>query len=65
MGTLFALVLTVGMTNGDYQDVILDIYESQQQCEAAATDQRINGECFPVEGVIKADEIPAGFNAKL
>lgn len=32
METLFALVLTVAMTNGDYQDVILGVYDSQQEC---------------------------------
>ncbi len=59
MGTLFALVLTVGMTNGDFQDVILGVYETQQQCEAAAVEQRVAGECFPVERIVRADEIPA------
>lgn len=39
METLFALVLTVAMTNGDYQDVILGVYDSQQQCEAAASEK--------------------------
>ena len=36
METLFALVLTVAMTNVDYQDVILGIYDSQQECGQAA-----------------------------
>lgn len=59
MGTLFALVLTVGITNGDFQDVILGIYETQQQCENAAVEQHVAGECFPVERIVRADEIPA------
>ncbi len=49
MNTLFALVLTVGMTNGDFQDVVLGVYESQQQCEAAAVEQQVAGECFEIE----------------
>ncbi len=28
--SLFALVLTVAMTNGDFQDVILGVYDNQQ-----------------------------------
>lgn len=32
MGELFALVLTVAMTNGDFQDVILGVYDNQQEC---------------------------------
>lgn len=59
MNTLFALVLTVGMTNGDFQDVVLGVYESQQQCESAAVEQHVAGECFPVEGIVRADEVPA------
>lgn len=30
MNSLFALVLTVAMTNGDFQDVILGVYDNQQ-----------------------------------
>lgn len=64
METLFALVLTVAMTNGDYQDVILGVYDSQQQCEAAASEQMGVTNCYPVEGIIHADETPAGYDAK-
>lgn len=59
MNTLFALVLTIGMTNGDFQDVVLGVYDNQQQCEAAAVEQQVNGECYPVEGIVRADEQPA------
>ncbi|MGU3413735.1 DUF1482 family protein [Enterobacteriaceae bacterium C34A] len=59
MGTLFALVLTVGMTNGEFQDVILGVYESQQQCESAATEQHVSGDCYPVEGIARNGEMPA------
>ena len=59
MNTLFALVLTVGMTNGDFQDVVLGVYDSQAQCEQAAIEQNVNGECYPVDGIVRSDEQPA------
>lgn len=60
MNTLFALVLTVGLTNGDFQDVVVGVYDNLQQCEAAAVEQQVVGECFPVERIVRADEQPAG-----
>lgn len=59
MSTLFALVLTIGMTNGDYQDVVLGVYDDQQQCQLAMQEQQINGECFPVERIVRGGEQPA------
>jgi len=59
MNTLFALVLTIGMTNGDFQDIVIGVYDSQMQCEQAALEQRVNGECFPVDAIIRGDELPA------
>ncbi|MEY7699847.1 DUF1482 family protein [Escherichia coli] len=59
METLFALVLTVAMTNGDYQDVILGVYDSQQECSLAATEQKVSTECWPVESIIRNGEFPA------
>lgn len=59
MNTLFALVLTVGMTNGDFQDVVLGVYEDQRQCEAAAVEQHVAGECFEVERIVHNGEQPA------
>ena len=59
MNTLFALVLTVGMTNGDFQDVVLGVYEDQRQCEAAADEQQVAGNCYPVDRIVRADEVPA------
>lgn len=59
METLFALVLTVAMTNGDYQDVILGVYDSQQECSPAATEQKVSAECWPVESIIRNGEFPA------
>ncbi|HBC6873887.1 TPA: DUF1482 family protein [Citrobacter koseri] len=57
--SLFALVLTVAMTNGDFQDVNLGVYDNQQECQAAAVEQKVNGECRPVEGIIRNGEPPA------
>ncbi|RAY66781.1 DUF1482 domain-containing protein [Enterobacter hormaechei] len=59
METLFALVLTAAMSNGDYQDVILGVYESQQECSQAATEQRVSAECWPVESILRNGELPA------
>lgn len=59
MSTLFALVLTIGMTNGDFQDVVLGVYDDQQQCQQAAVEQQVNGECFPVERIVRGGEQPA------
>ena len=59
MGTLFALVLTIAMTNGDYQDVVLGIYDSQQECQDMASEQKVSGECWPVEAIIRNEEQPA------
>lgn len=58
MGALYALVLTITMTNGDYQDAVVGIFDNQQQCEIAAVEQHVSGECYPVDAVIPADEIP-------
>lgn len=64
MGVLFALVLTIGMTNGDFQDVVLGVYDSQQQCEQAAIDQQVSGHCYPVDKVVRSEEVPAESTAK-
>lgn len=65
MGSLFALVLTIGMTNGDYQDVVLGVYDNQQQCQLAAEEQQVNGDCFPVERIIRDGEQPAKQEGKM
>lgn len=59
MSTLFALVLTLGMTNGDFQDVVLGVYDNQAQCEQATIEQNVVGDCYPVDGLIRNDEQPA------
>jgi len=64
MGTLFALVLTIGMTNGEFQDVVLDVYDSQQQCEQASIEQKVSGDCYPVERIVRSEEVPAETTVK-
>ncbi|WP_423957673.1 DUF1482 family protein [Citrobacter freundii] len=64
MSTLFALVLTIGMTNGDFQDVVLGVYDDQQQCEQAAVEHQVSGSCYPVERIISSDELPAQADVK-
>lgn len=57
METFFALVLTIVMTDGEYQDVVIDVYDNQQQCQAAAVEQKINAECWPVKDIIHNDSL--------
>ncbi|BDH45721.1 hypothetical protein TUM12370_17650 [Salmonella enterica subsp. enterica serovar Choleraesuis] len=59
MGPLFALVMTVGMTNGDFQDVVLGVYDTEKQCQQAGYEQRVTADCYPVERIIPAGEVPA------
>ncbi|EPB1856411.1 DUF1482 family protein [Escherichia coli] len=64
METLFALVLTISMTNGEFQDVVLDVYDDKQQCEQAAIDQKVSGNCYPVERIVRNEEVPAETTVK-
>lgn len=61
MNTLFALVLTAYLNTGEPLDVITGMYNSMKECMAAA-EQKIPGNCYPVDKVIPQDnnEIPAG-----
>jgi hypothetical protein len=43
---------------------VVDVYESQQQCEQAAVEQHVTGNCYPVEKIVRADEVPADTTAK-
>ncbi|MGC7832790.1 DUF1482 family protein [Leclercia barmai] len=52
------------MTNGEFQDVVLDVYDSQQQCEQAAIDQKVSGNCYPVEQIVRSEEVPAETTVK-
>ena len=62
MNTAVALTLTVFLKTGEPVDVVTGIYGSMKECMAAAAEQKIPGNCYPVEKVIRMDnnEIPAG-----
>ena len=62
MNTAVALTLTVFLNTGEPVDVVTGIYGSMKECMAAAAEQKIPGNCDPVEKVIRMDnnEIPAG-----
>jgi hypothetical protein len=47
------------MTNGEFQDAVLGVYENESQCEAAAVEQQVAGNCYPVKQIIRSDEVPA------
>lgn len=62
MNTAIALTLTVFLNTGEPVDLVIDIYGSMKECTAAAAEQKIPGNCYPVDKVIHMDnnEIPAG-----
>ncbi|HAH3436516.1 TPA: DUF1482 domain-containing protein [Escherichia coli] len=62
MNTAFALVLTAFLNTGEPVDVVTGVYGSMKECMAAAAEQKIPGNCYPVDKVIRMDnnEVPAG-----
>lgn len=57
---MFALVLFVCYLDGGCEDIVVDIYNTEPQCEVAMRDQRMrNGGCYPVEGFIDGFWQPA------
>ncbi len=62
MNTTFALVLTVFLVSGEPVDMVTGVYSSMKEYMTAAAEQKIPGNCYPVEKVIHMDnnEIPAG-----
>ncbi|TGB63827.1 DUF1482 family protein [Escherichia sp. E4930] len=62
MNTAIALTLTVFLNTGEPVDVVTGIYGSMKECMAAAAEQKIPGNCYPVDKVIRMDnnEVPAG-----
>ncbi|BBQ89386.1 DUF1482 family protein [Raoultella ornithinolytica] len=63
MSSLFALVLSISMTVGGTQEVLLGVYDSEQACQSAAVEQDVKGECYPLKGLL--EEHPAGFTAQM
>ena len=62
MNSAFVLVLTVFLVSGEPVDIAVSVHRTMQECMAAATEQKISGNCYPVDKVIHQDniEIPAG-----
>ncbi|STL56100.1 protein [Escherichia coli] len=47
---MFALVLFVCYLDGGCEDIVVDVYNTEQQCLHSMSDQRIRqGGCFPIE----------------
>ncbi|EKW5591851.1 DUF1482 family protein [Raoultella planticola] len=63
MSTMYALMLTVGMLTGGNQDVLLGVYDSEMACKAAAAEQGVPGDCYPLKGIL--EEHPAAFTAQM
>ncbi|HAI5106899.1 TPA: DUF1482 family protein, partial [Escherichia coli] len=51
MNTLFVLILTVHLNTGESLDAITGMYNSMKECMAAAAEQKIPGNCYPVDKV--------------
>lgn len=49
MGQLFALFISICMTTGEYQEAVVEVYESEKECQQAMYEKRIYGECSAVE----------------
>ena len=62
MNTASALILTVFLVSGEPVDIAVSVHRTMQECVTAATEQKIPGNCYPVDKVIHQDniEIPAG-----
>ena len=62
MNTILDLKLTVQHNSGESLDARTGMYKSMKECMAAAAEQKIPGNCYPVDKVIHMDnnEIPAG-----
>lgn len=57
---MFALVLFVCYLDGGCEDIVVDVYDTEQQCLYYMDDQRIRqGGCFPVEDFIDSFWAPA------
>ncbi|EEV9024122.1 DUF1482 family protein [Escherichia coli] len=55
MNTVFALVMTVFLVSGEPVDIVAGIYNSMKECMAAAEEQKIPGNCYQVDKVIRQD----------
>ncbi|MCO4936254.1 YebW family protein [Escherichia coli] len=51
MNSAFALVLTVFLVSGEPVDIADSVHRTMQECMTAATEQKIPGNCYPVDKV--------------
>ncbi|EOV07001.1 phage protein [Escherichia coli KTE38] len=51
MTSAFVLVLTVFLVSGESVDVVVGVYGSMESCLPAGAEQKISGDCFPVDKV--------------
>ncbi|MCZ6217041.1 DUF1482 family protein [Escherichia coli] len=51
-----------GTENSRQLDLVIGIHDSMKECMAAAAEQKIPGNCYPVDKVIHMNnnEVPAG-----
>lgn len=55
MNPVFALILTVFLVSGEPVDIAVSVHRTMQECMTAATEQKIPGNCYPVDKVIHQD----------
>lgn len=61
---MFALVLFVCYLDGGCDDIVVDVYDTEQQCLYSMDDQRIrHGGCFPVEDLMMDSGCPRSSTA--
>jgi hypothetical protein len=57
---MFTLVLFVCYLDGGCEDIVVDVYKTEQQCLVSMDDQRIrNGGCLPADDYIDSFWRPA------
>ncbi|STE16540.1 YebW family protein [Citrobacter sp. wls718] len=57
---MFTLVLFVCYLDGGCEDIVVDVFNTEQQCLISMDDQRIrNGGCLPADGYIDSFWRPA------
>lgn len=57
---MFALVLFVCYLDGGCNDIVVDVFNTEQQCVRAMDEQRLrHGGCYPVEDFIDTFWSPA------
>ncbi|WP_437889318.1 DUF1482 family protein [Phytobacter sp. V91] len=58
MNIVFYLVITVCALTGECSYTPLGVYQTEADCNSAAAEQSVKGDCFPVEKSA-ADQQPA------